>query len=271
MTAQCGHAISVQAFSGRFVRVVSVLLLLISLAAAVFASADENADRAEEIVRDALNHWRGVSSQSEMTMTIKRPDWTRSMSMQSWTQGEKRSLVRITEPRKDRGNGTLMDGNKMWSYSPKVNRVIKVPSSMMSQSWMGSDFSNKDISRSDEIVAEFDHSIVSESQLDGHTVYEIQSVPHEDAAIVWGKEVLLIRDDHVLLEQRYYDQDGDLVKSLRSSEIAEMGGRTIAVVQRMGKVDTPDEWTEVRIDAADFDVELGDNVFTLSNLQNPRQ
>lgn len=271
MTAQCSLAVSEQAFIARFVWLVRVLLVLMGLAVASFANADENADRAEEIVRDALNHWRGVSSRSEMTMTINRPDWTRSMSMQSWTQGEKRSLVRITDPRKDRGNGTLMDGNRMWSYSPKVNRVIKVPSSMMSQSWMGSDFSNKDISRSDEIIAEFDHSIVSESQLDGHTVYEIQSIPHEDAAVVWGKEVLLIRDDHVLLEQRYYDQDGDLVKSLRSSEIAEMGGRTIAVVQRMGKVDAPDEWTEVRINSVEFDIELGDNVFTLSNLQNPRQ
>lgn len=265
------HSIVVQSISGRPIGAMSVFLLCVGLAAAVTASADENVDRAEGIVRDALNHWRGVSSQSEMTMTIRRPDWSRSMSMQSWTQGEKRSLVRITEPRKDRGNGTLMDGNKMWSYSPKVNRVIKVPSSMMSQSWMGSDFSNKDISRSDEIVAEFDHSIISESQHDGHTVYEILSVPHEDAAIVWGKEVLLIRDDHVLLEQRYYDQDGDLVKILRSSEITEMGGRTMAVVQRMGKVDTPEEWTEVRIDAAEFDVELSDNVFTLANLQNPRQ
>lgn len=247
----------------------ALLSALLSLTV-LTANADESAGRAEKIVRDALNHWRGVSSQSEMTMTINRPDWSRSMSMQSWTQGEKHSLVRVTQPRKDRGNATLMDGTKMWSYSPKVNRVIKVPSSMMSQSWMGSDFSNKDISRSDEIVEEFDHSIVSESQFDGHTVYEILSIPHEDAAIVWGKEVLRIRDDHVLLEQRYYDQDGELVKSLSTSEIAQMGGRTIAVVQRMAKVDAPDEWTEVRIDSAEFDVELDDNVFTLANLQNPR-
>jgi len=111
-------------------------LLLLSFS----AIADTGERNAKEIVRDALNHWRGLTSQGEMTMTIHRPDWERSMSMQSWTQGEKRSLVRVTEPRKDRGNGTLMDDNNMWTFSPKVNRVIKVPSSMMSQSWMGSDF-----------------------------------------------------------------------------------------------------------------------------------
>jgi outer membrane lipoprotein-sorting protein len=232
--------------------------------------ADESPRDAAAIVRDAINHWRGVSSASEMAMIIHRPDWERSMSMESWTEGEKKSLVRVTAPRKDRGNGTLMDDNNMWTYSPKVNRVIKVPSSMMNQSWMGSDFSNKDISRSDEIVASYDHRIVSESSDDGYKVYEIESVPHEEAAVVWGREVLVIREDNVLLGHRFYDQDGEPVKALRTLEIAEMGGRNIAKVQRMEKVDAPDEWTEIRVDAVEFDVELDKSVFTLSNLQNPR-
>jgi len=225
---------------------------------------------AKEIVRDALNHWRGLTSQGEMTMIIHRPDWERSMSMASWTQGEKRSLVRVTEPRKDRGNGTLMDDNNMWSFSPKVNRVIKVPSSMMGQSWMGSDFSNKDISRNSDIVDQYDHTLVSEEELDDHVVFEIQSVPHEEAAVVWGKEVLRIRDDFVMLDHSFYDQDGALVKTLHTSEIADMGGRTVASRQRMNKPDEPDSWTEISIDTIEFDVELSDNIFTLSNLRNPR-
>ena len=124
--------------------------ILLCLAAPLSSQADDR--DATQIVRDALNHWRGLSSYGEMTMTIHRPDWERTMSMESWSQGEKLSLVRVTAPRKDRGNGTLIDDDKMWTYSPKVNRVIKVPSSMMNQSWMGSDFSNKDIARTDEIV-----------------------------------------------------------------------------------------------------------------------
>ena len=230
-----------------------------------------NAQDAKVIVRGAIDHWRGTSSQSEMTMIIHRPDWERSMSMRAWTQGEKKSLVRVTEPRKDRGNGTLMDDNRMWSFSPKVNRVIKIPSSMMGQSWMGSDFSNKDVSRSDEIVDEYDHTILSQESVGDHTVYEVQSVPHEDAAVVWGREVLKVRDDHVVLEQSFYDQDDVLVKVLSTTEVKEMGGRMVASVQRMAKVDTDDEWTEIRIDSAEFDVELSDNIFTLSNLRNPRE
>ena len=244
----------------------ATLLVLTGLS----ASADTGDRDATDIVRDAINHWRGLSSQGAMTMTIHRPDWQRSMSMESWTQGEKRSLIRVTAPRKDRGNGTLMDNNNMWSFSPKINRVIKVPSSMMSQSWMGSDFSNKDISRSDEILEQYDHTLLSESEADGYVTYEVESIPHEDAAVVWGKEVLVVRSDNVLIEHRFYDQDGELVKALRTLQINEMGGRTVATQQRMEKVDAPDEWTEIIVDAIEFDVELSDNVFTLSNLRNPR-
>ena len=109
----------------------------------------------------------------------------------------------------------------------------------MNQSWMGSDFSNKDISRTDEIVEEYDHTLLSETEIDGVVVFEIQSIPHEDSAVVWGREVLSIRADNVLVGQRFYDQDDELVKTLRTLEIAEMGGRAVAAVQRMEKEEAP--------------------------------
>ena len=246
-------------------------ILVSALAAFLVLTSTASAQDAAEIVRAAIDNWRGESSQGEMSMTIHRPSWERTMSMKSWTSGPKKSLVRVTAPKKDAGNGTLMVDNNMWSYSPKVNRVIKVPSSMMGQSWMGSDFSNKDVSRADDIVDQYDHTLLGQEDQEGHTVYVIESVPHEEAAVVWGKEVLRIRDDDVLVKQEYYDQEGVLVKVLESLEIGEMGGRTIATRQRMGKVETPDEWTEFRIDAVEFGIEISDNVFTRSNLQNPRE
>ena len=233
-------------------------------------AASEIAD-AKVLVRAAMDHWRGVTSYSEMTMTIHRPEWERSMSMRGWSEGDNLSLVRITEPKKDAGNGTLLKDDEMWTYSPKINRIIKIPSSMMSQGWMGSDFSNKDISKSTDILDEYEHTLVAEEEVEGHTVYTIEAIPHEDAAIVWGKEVLKIRDDFVMLEEQFWDQDGVLVKVMRTSDIAEMGGRTVARVMRMGKVDTPDEWTEMSVSAIEFDIELPAGVFTLSNLRNPRQ
>jgi hypothetical protein len=219
--------------------------------------AAEPATDAQQIVRAAVDHWRGLSSYSEMSMVIHRPDWERSMTMQAWTKGDKQSLVRVIEPKKDRGNGTLTDDNNMWTFSPKVNRVIKIPSSMMGQSWMGSDFSNKDVARADD-------------EVDAITVFEIRSVPHEEAAVVWGREELLIREDHVVLEHRFYDQDGELVKALETLSIEEMGGRTIASRQRMAKADAPEEWTEIAVNSVEYEIDIRDSVFTLSNLRNPR-
>jgi len=243
-----------------------VTLILLAIPALGFAEELDG----KTIVRDAINHWRGLSSYTEMTMVIHRPDWERSMTMSAWTKGDKQTLVRVIEPKKDRGNGTLTDDKSMWSYSPKVNRVIKVPSSMMGQSWMGSDFSNKDIAKADDIVDEYQHSILKIEEIDGVTIYDIRSIPNEDAAVVWGSELLRIREDHVVLQHAFYDQDGELVKALKTMEIADMGGRVIAKRQRMSKADEADEWTEIQVNEVQYEVELKDSLFTLSNLRNPR-
>jgi outer membrane lipoprotein-sorting protein len=226
---------------------------------------------ARDIVESTMELSRGKTSFAEVTMVIHRPDWQRVMSMQNWTEGTKNSLVRVTTPAKDAGNGSLLKDNNMWSYAPKINRVIKLPSSMMSQSWMGSDLSNKDISKSTDIIDQYEHTLLDSREQDGHTVYVIESVPLENAAIVWGKEVLSIRDDFVLLQQEFWDQDGVLVKSLQTSDIKQMGGRPVATIMRMQQIDKPGQWTEIQVQNVEFDIELSSNLFTLSNLRNPRQ
>jgi outer membrane lipoprotein-sorting protein len=216
--------------------------LTAAAACLLFNVPDALALDAAELVRKAMDHWRGLTSHSEMTMTIHRPDWERSMTMRAWSKGDKQSLVRVIDPPKDAGNGTLLDDNSMWTYSPRINRIIKIPSSMMSQSWMGSDFSNKDISKSTDIIDQYDHELIATDESDGHSFYTIRSVPHEDAAVVWGQEVLTVRDDYVLVEHQFWDQ-----------------------------VETPEEWTRLTIHSIEFDLELPASLFTLSNLRNPRQ
>ncbi len=248
---------------------IRILVLLCTLSWLQAAAAETIDPRT--LIRAAMDHWRGLNSYSEMTMIIHRSDWQRSFSMRGWTEGDKLSLVRVTEPKRDAGNGTLVKDQNMWTYSPKINRIIKVPSSMMNQSWMGSDFSNKDISKSTDVIDQYDHRLLK-SETDGeHRLYTIESIPHEDAAVVWGREVFVIRDDFVVLRQEFWDQDDILVKAMQTLAIETMDGRTVATRLRMQKLETPDEWTEMIVDAIDFDIEIGSNLFTLSNLRNPRQ
>ena len=104
------------------VTLVAGLITCLLTGAHAFA-ADETPD-ARQLVQSAMDHWRGQTSYSEMTMTIHRPDWERSMTMEAWSRGDKQSLVRVAAPKKDLGNATLLDNGSMWTYSPKVNRVI---------------------------------------------------------------------------------------------------------------------------------------------------
>ena len=139
---------------------------------------------------------------------------------------------------------------------------------MMSQGWMGSDFSNKDISKSTDILEQYDHNLISQEDADGHTVYVIEAIPHEDAPVVWGKEQMVIRDDFVLISQTYFDQDMQPLKKLQSLEIGELGGRMMATRMRMVDLEQPEQYTEVAYEEMDFDVELEDKLFTVFALQS---
>jgi len=204
-------------------------------------------------------------------MHIHRPDWKRSMTMKVWTRGNKESLVRVIAPAKDAGNGTLLLDNDMWSFNPKINRVIKIPSSMMNQSWMGSDFSNNDLAKADDLIDQYRHKLLATETHDGHKLYVIESVPMETAPVVWGKEVVKVRDDYLVIEHAFYDQANVLVKKLVAGEIRPMGGKMVASRQRMQKVDRPNEWTEIVTRNAQFGLKLPASMFTLANLRNPRQ
>jgi len=226
---------------------------------------------AEEIILAAINYERDATSYTQITMNINRPEWQRSMTMKSWTKGLDHSLVRVVKPKKDAGSGNLLIEDNMWSYAPKINRVIKLPSSMMNQSWMGSDFTNNDLAKADDIIKQYQHKLLATESHQGKKVYVIESIPNDDAPVVWGKEVLKVRGDYIMLSHEFYDQDGKLVKKLTANDIKQIGGKTVAARIRMQKIEKPDEWTEVIIDEARFGVSIPDQVFSLSNLRNPRK
>lgn len=232
--------------------------------------ATEPPPDAAAIVRGAMTQWRGTSSYTTITMTIHRPKWERAMSMTSWTQGDDDALVRFTAPAGDAGNATLKLGDAMWMFTPKLNQVIKLPMNMMAQSWMGSDFSYNDLAKSEEILHEYDLKIAGVEKQEGHEVYVIEALPKANAPVVWGKQVLKIRDDHLILVETFYDQDMEPLKELTAEKIGRLGGRPYVTELRMRPLDKEGQWTEIRYLKGTFDVKIPKFVFTLSNLRNPR-
>lgn len=244
------------------------------LAATPLDTADTPTSAAQ-LIEDVLERTRGLSSYSELAMTVHRPKWERNSALKAWTRGDTDSLIRFTQPAREAGNGTLKAGSQMWTYTPKLNRVIRLPSSMMGQSWGGSDFSYNDLARSDELKEYFDHSfavttVSTHPEAAGHEVYTITSIPHADAPVVWGKQELKIRDDIVLLEQIFFDQDMKPLKRMIGSDIKDVGdGRLIAMRMRMHSLEKDDHWTEIIYQHIDFNVELNDQLFTQFSLKNP--
>jgi outer membrane lipoprotein-sorting protein len=224
-----------------------------------------------ELVENAFDYWRGVSSVARFKMTIHRPDFERSMVMKGWTKGRSDALFFVEEPAKDAGNGTLKKGREMWSYNPKINRAIKLPPSMMSQSWLGSDFSNDDLAKSDQILEDYDHTIIASEYLEDHTVYTIESIARETAPVVWGKQVLQVRDDYILLRQQFYDEDMVLVKEMVSEDLVQFSDRLFPRLWTMRSVDKEDRFTLLEYLELSFNEELEDRLFTLASLKSRRR
>lgn len=225
---------------------------------------------ATAIVKGAIEYWRGTTSYALMAMTVHRPSFERESVMRAWTRGAKDALVRFVEPARDAGNATLNLGDDMWVFTPRLNRVVKIPFSMMASSWMGSDFSYNDLSKSDELVVHFENRIIGTEMNDGHVVYVIEATPRPSAPVIWGKEIVKVRDDSLLLEETYFDQDGKAVKRLNALEIDTLDARRYVVKLRMTKLEEPDQWTELEYREARFGRDLPDGLFTRSNLRSPR-
>lgn len=232
---------------------------------------DASAQDAAALVRAAIKYYRGSASVSLVDMTIHRPNWQRTMTIKAWTKGEKEGLFTIIAPPKDNGNGTLKKGRQMWMFNPKVNQVIKLPPSMMSQAWMGSDFSNNDLAKSDTIIEDYVHVLEGTETHEGKKVYRVKCMPRPEAPVVWGMLRLKIREDEIMLVQEFYDEDLRLVKAMTAGRIEMMGEKLFPMVWKMQKADKKGEYTTLTYREIEFKDSLPDRLFTLSNLRNPRR
>jgi outer membrane lipoprotein-sorting protein len=225
---------------------------------------------ADSILKQAFDAYRSSSSQTTVAMTIHRPEWERHMQMKTWTRGADDALARFIAPAKDAGNATLKLGQDSWVYNPKLNQVIKLPPSMLSQSWMGSDFSYNDLAKSEDILTAYTHKLVASQQAGGHTVWTIDATPKPGAPVVWGKVQIKVRDDMVMVEETFYDQDGKPARRMTTDKIGPLGNRPYPLVMTMHPLDQADHWTRVETTDGRFNVANPAYLFTLSNLQNPR-
>ena len=224
---------------------------------------------ATEIVKKADDLMQGVTSISEMEMTIVRPAWQRSVTFKSWGKGRDLSMTLVTAPARESGQSFLKVNNDMWSWNPTINRLIKLPPSMMSQGWMGSDYTNDDILKESSIVFDYRHAIEGSENLAGYDCYKIRLDPKEQAAVVWGKILLWIsKSEYYELKAEYYDEDGNKVKTHLLSDIKLMHDRKIPTHFEIIPEDKPNQKTVVQILTSKFNIPLQDGFFSQQNMKN---
>ena len=222
--------------------------------------------------QDILDHvddlFRGSSSFGTFTMKVKTAHYTREMRMEGWSRGKDHSLIRILSPSKERGTATLKAGKDIWNYLPKVRRVIKVPSSMMGGSWMGSHFTNDDLVKESRMADDYGHEITFRGEREGSAVIDGTLIPRPDAAVVWGKVIVTVGEEGWMPRSvEYFDEDMEMTRVMTYSDERTLGGRVLPVRMRVVPSDKPDEYTEMVYEEMEFDLDLPDDLFTLRNLQ----
>jgi outer membrane lipoprotein-sorting protein len=248
-----------------FTFLASALFLAFSVPTAGFAGEPVSS---KEILDHVDDLFRGNSSYGTFSMKVVTEHYSREMKMEGWSRGKDYSLIRILSPKKERGMATLKAEKDIWNYLPKVRRVIKVPSSMMGGSWMGSHFTNDDLVKESRMADDYDHEVTFQGEREGLPVIDLTLIPKPEAAVVWGKVVVTVQEgDWLPLAVDYYDEDLDKTRAMVYSDEKELGGRTIPARMRVTPADKPGEYTEIVYEEMEFDIDLSDDVFTLRNLQ----
>ncbi len=227
---------------------------------------------AKEMVTKSYNLFLGKSSFSVMTMTIVRPEWQRSIGLQNWSMGTDYYLTLITAPARDKGVVFLKSKRNMWNFIPAINRMIKIPPSMMMQSWMGSDFTNNDLLKQNSIVTDYKHTFAGSEKLEGYDCYVIDLEPLPEAAVVWGKiKMWITKKNLISLKIEYFDTHGKLMKTETASMIKMMGDRLLPTHLEMISNTKKGHKTLIDILQQEFDIKgLRQGFFSIQNMKNVR-
>ncbi|MFZ5446386.1 MAG: outer membrane lipoprotein-sorting protein [Myxococcota bacterium] len=210
----------------------------------------------------------GRSSVAVMNMGIKTPAFERTVKMKIWTRGRDFALVRVLEggPR-ETGMMTLKREKQLWNYLPQAGRVMKLPSGMMGDSWMGSDFTNDDLVKGSSIANDFDAKVEKTVEHEGRRAWFISLTPKPKSSVVWGRvELLLDRESCVPLEQRFYDEEGAQVRRLSFSELKKVGWRTFPMKLTVVPAEKGRQ-TSITYDSIELDVDVPEDTFSLRRLQ----
>lgn len=239
-------------------RIILPLLLTLALASPALAL------NLRELIREVEKQYTGASSKARMTMQVRTEHWERNLEMEAWSLGRDHFLTRILAPPKERGVATLKVDKEVWNYLPKVDRVIKIPPSMMGGSWMGSHITNDDLVKANHVDRDYDFNLLEETD----EFWRIEGIPKPEAAVVWGRiEYTIEKARRVPMTVAYFDEEGPKVRDIVFEEVTTVGERTIPLRMTVQPTDKSDERTVMHYREIEFGIDIEESFFSLRNLK----
>ena len=235
----------------------------ISILIILFSSLNIYSQTALEIIQKADAKLRGESSYSEMTITIVRPKWQKTMTMKSWSEGTDYSVSLVTSPAKEKGSVFLKRKNEVWNYLPSLEKTIKLPPSMMTQSFMGTDLTNDDLVKQSSMVVDYSHKILEDETVEGLNCWKLELLPKEEATVVWGKLIVWIdKSDYMQLKVEFYDEDEELVNLMNGYNFKMFDNKKLPSKIEFIPLEDEGNKTVIEYNSWEFDKEIPSNYFT---------
>jgi outer membrane lipoprotein-sorting protein len=226
------------------------------------------AQTAKEIVEKTEDKMRGKTSQAIIVVKTIRPSWTREMRLKTWMKGNDYSTILITSPVRDKGIVFLKRKKEVWNWMPSIEKIIKLPPSMMSQSWMGTDFTNDDLVKESSLVTDYNHAFTNDTTINSRSCFQIIMIPKPEAAVVWGKLITCIdKEKMVQLHARFYDESNELINTMNAFEVKMMDGRLIPTRFEMIPANKKNQKTEMRYVSVIFNRTIDESLFTTDKMR----
>lgn len=251
--------------------ILAPLVISLALAAAgpVWAQAPPLPAQAD-VVKHLDDLYRSKSSIGTFTMEVKTKNYERTMTMEQWSIGQDEALIVIRKPEREAGTATLRTEQGLWNYAPRADRLIRIPSGLLSESWMGSHFTNDDLMRESSYDDDFD-TTMSWVDEGGRRLLQLSMVPKPDAAVVFTKIVFLLTGEGWLPVRADYYDEGDVVRRMHFKDVKTYSGRKMPSVMEVIPEDKKGEFTRVRYDAMEFDVPVDRSLFTPRGVKRKAQ
>ncbi|MBU3713662.1 MAG: outer membrane lipoprotein-sorting protein [Ferruginibacter sp.] len=223
---------------------------------------------AREVIEKSEEKMRGLTSQCEITLRTIRPNWSRSFKIKAWLKGNDYSMLLVTAPARDKGIVYLKRKKEVWNWIPSIEKVIKLPPSMMSQSWMGTDFSNDDLVKESSLLKDYSHSFFNDTIINGRLCYKIILIPLSGATVVWGKLIICIdKERSIQLHIQFYDEDNVLINTMNADEVKIMDNRLIPTHFEIIPADKPNQKTEMVYESVLFNRNINDEFFSTNQMK----